>query len=57
LTDFKFYKPLARLWSSRFSVKMTSLDVVDMYFVMFDIFGQYLIKIAKVSMGRSPKQG
>ena len=40
-------KSLARLWRSRFlfSEKMTSLDVVDMHFVIFDIFVTYVINI------------
>jgi hypothetical protein len=42
--------PLAMLWSVPqglfFSDKMTSLDILDMYFVKFDDFRQYLVLIS-----------
>jgi hypothetical protein len=36
---------------------MTSLTCFDMYFVIVDGCCQYFVKIAKVTMGESPKQG
>ena len=52
-------KSLARLWRSRFlfSEKMTSLVLFDMYFVLVDIFCQYVDKIAKVTMGDLQNKG
>jgi hypothetical protein len=40
-----------------FPEKLTFPDLLDMYFVVFDILVQYFVKIAKVAMGGSPKQG
>ena len=39
------YKPLKMLWSvpqGLFSEKMTSLDILDMSSIIFDVFSQYL---------------
>ena len=60
VSNFGFYKPFATLWSAtqRFlSWKMTSLENFDMYLLFWDLFHQYLLNIAKIAMGDSPKQG
>ena len=40
------YKPWTMLWSVPqvffFPKKMTSLEIVDMYLIIFDVFSQYL---------------
>ena len=52
-------KPFAINWRpARFlSKKITFLEMLDMYLVVFEICCQYFVKIAKVTMGESPKQG
>jgi hypothetical protein len=50
---FQFYKPFTRLWGSpqfSFSEKMTSLDLLEMYFVILAIFDQYFVKIGRTLM-------
>ena len=37
------YKPLEMLWTGAFfPEKMTSLEILDMSFILFDVFSQYL---------------
>ena len=60
LTDRQVDKPFARKWSAPqvfVSAKMMLPEILDMHFVFVDLILQYLVKIAKVHMGGSPKQG
>jgi hypothetical protein len=62
-TDFKCCKPCAQKWNAPqdlflfCSEKIVFLDLFDMCVVFVRLCCQFVVKIADVAMGESPKQG